>query len=69
MEWYYKCGYNFPNFELMSANGIDAIWLTYTGMLKTENLFDEYNLHRWDCESVLIMNKNAINNGESCCLI
>jgi len=68
IEWYCKWGYYFPDFELMQ-NEVDAIWLTITGLFETKNLLNKYVLYGWDCESVLIMNKNVINNGEGCGLI
>jgi hypothetical protein len=56
---YYKetdCYY--PDFEEIMKS-FDAIWLTEKGVGKTNSMLNSYNLYGWDCESVLIMNKNS----------
>ena len=52
--------YDFFNidFEKMSKK-FDAIYLTEQGEYKTR-FIDRYSLYGWDCESILIMNKNII---------
>jgi len=49
----------YPNFEQMAKNGIDAIWLTVNGQAQAR-FSGPINLYGWDCESVLIMNRNCI---------
>ena len=48
------------DFELLN-NTFDAIWLTENGLYETNNLWSGgFNLYGWDCESILIMNKDSI---------
>ena len=47
-----------PNFELLSKE-FDAIWLTRNGELETRFSYSDFNLYGWDCESILILNKNC----------
>ena len=47
------------DFEAMLKDGIDAIWLTVEGERSTRYT-DKHCLYGWDCESVLIMNKDII---------
>jgi len=42
------------------ANHYDAMWLTETGEISTRLLCQDRNLYGWDCESVLIFNKECI---------
>ena len=41
------------------ASEYDAIWLTYDGLLETK-WSEPVDTYGWDCESVLILNKNCI---------
>jgi hypothetical protein len=47
----------YPDFELLSTV-CDAIWLTEKGMTET-HLSYPLSLYGWDCESVLIINKDC----------
>ena len=47
-----------PDFEQMVKLGYDAIFLTEEGQQKTR--FGKPSLYGWDCESVLILNKEKI---------
>lgn len=49
------------DFEKLSLVA-DAIWLTEKGQSETRLSYD-INLYGWDCESVLIMNKNCFKYG------
>ena len=51
----------YPDFEAMSKNGIDAIWLTEKGEAETRFSIPE-GLYGWDCESVLVMNPKTITS-------
>jgi len=45
------------DFEQLSKT-YDAVWLTYNGERKTR--YSNPDLYGWDCESVLILNKNSV---------
>lgn len=47
------------DFECLMLN-YDAIWLTYTGELNSRAMNFNSTLHGWDCETVLILNKECI---------
>jgi len=55
----------YPNFEKVSQM-FDAVYLTEEGQWKTR--FSDngcnYNLYGWDCESILILNYDCIENWE-----
>jgi len=56
--WFYSI-----DFELMKKNGIDAIYLTDIGEVKTRYvLWYDANIsfYGWDCETVFIMNKDCV---------
>ncbi len=46
------------DFEKMLSDGVDAIWLTEKG--EKETRFTQPTLYGWDCESILIMNPEPI---------
>jgi hypothetical protein len=49
-----------PDFETLTKS-YDAIWLTEIGETSTRFGFhDKYSLYGWDCETVLILNKESI---------
>lgn len=50
------------DFETLKSQGYDAIYLTLRGLIETKNPFHDPNLCGWDCESILIMNKDIIKN-------
>ena len=47
------------DFEQIRSAGIDAIYLTKSGVNNTMYSFPK-NLYGWDCESVLVINKKSI---------
>jgi hypothetical protein len=49
----------YPDFERLKQN-YDVIWLTYKGLEETDHYTYLINLYGWDCESLLILNKNCI---------
>lgn len=49
----------FYDFELMASCGIDAIYLTERGQLATRYT-EPRSLYGWDCESVLVLNKDSV---------
>lgn len=49
----------YPDFEELCKNKIDAVWLTDSGFNET-HLSMPRNLYGWDCECVLIMNPQGI---------
>ena len=51
----------YPNFEKMKQNGIDAIQFNLSND-KTESYTDGlyFALYGWDCDCILVMNKDAI---------
>lgn len=60
LKWKKHCSYVWHiDFEEMVNNGVDAIWLTQEGEADTR-LLHPRSLYGWDCESVLIMNKEKI---------
>jgi hypothetical protein len=51
----------YPDFEEMLRRGVDAIWLTNRGQWETRDHWGSgRSLYGWDCESVLIMNPDKI---------
>lgn len=54
-------GMEFIDFVVMKEKGIDAIWLTWKGMLGTRATFPR-NLLGWDCETVLILHERCIES-------
>lgn len=49
---------NYLDFEIIS-NKFDAIWLTVKGQAETRHS-KPFNLYGWDCESVLVTNKESV---------
>lgn len=49
-----------PDYEKMAVAGIDAIWLTKNGQ-DVSRFSEPCNLYGWDCECILIMNPNIID--------
>ena len=52
--------YTYIDYEQISANGIDAIYLSYRGLKQTSFSFP-INLWSWSCESVLVLNPFSIH--------
>lgn len=48
----------FVDYEML-AKKCDALWLTEKGFRKTDIFGHPLNMERWDCESVLIINKEC----------
>jgi len=59
LEWLSSMSIIYPDFESISKK-YDAIHLTEDGVWSTRLLCQEKSFNGWDCESVLIMNKECI---------
>lgn len=56
-------GRKYLNFEKIRNDGYSSIWLTTIGEIDTR-FSEPSNLYGWDCESVLILNKESILYGQ-----